>query len=219
MTKISHTRRTQSQSGFTLLEILVVTAIMGVVMSVGTTAFYQLTTIWNETKVLAELETKVDQAFGEILTDLADTTSSELSGQAIVGLNRETTNPSKHFDRVLANDLVIIPLQHTVTGVRRATGAKVSYHIVRTEESSALVRSIGDLTGDIPAATPKYLIQDADVIRFRVEYASAGNPDEWLPEWNEEYNPIAVRVSLALQDAHREYLQIARKAVFQINVK
>ena len=66
--------------GFTLLEILVVAAIIGVVMTMGTSTFVGVTRAWNEQRAITDLDDQARAALESIRQDVESTLSSEVSG-------------------------------------------------------------------------------------------------------------------------------------------
>ena len=126
----------------------------------------------------------------------------------------------RFFDRVLADDQVTIPVQTSGTGL--LAGSQVRYRVIRgTDGTHKLARTVGPLHSDVPPmAGQTFLIQSADVIRFRVEYAEDG-VEGWVGEWYKPTLPRAVRISMTLADRNpfRTDRQVSLKAVFPISVQ
>lgn len=227
----SHSQRavqnqTASRGGFTLIEILVVIAILGVVTTLGTSAFVTLTTAWNASRAMADLDAQAASAFRLMRADFADIVSAELSGAAVRGEegNWKPANNDQleaYFDRVLEDDIVALPVQSLPANHDRQDFTVVSFSIQREDGKHALVRTIGDVLED-DGLEPQLNLVDPDVakvIRFRVEYIN--DEGEWSSGWSEAGHPRAVRVSVTLEPVGqaRQHLQISRKAIFPIAVR
>lgn len=206
------------KAGFTLLELLIVLSILGVVSTLGTSAFVTVTSAWNETKSLTELEAQAEAAFESIKRDLADTLSYDLSKLSIVGTSQDVVNtntvPAAHD----ANDTVSIPIQGASLGRTRQRAAMVGYSIDRDLSKGSLTRTQGELDGKFPTKGRQNVIPLAYTIAFRVEYLS-NDPDQyWQADWQGPGHPKALRISLILEDLDRPDFQISRKKVFRIHV-
>lgn len=211
----------EKKGGFTLLEVLVSIAILGVVTSLGVQAFFGLTGAWRETRRLAELEVATQAALDRMGDTFATAIASSLARQAIQGERRDTTDP-RFWDTVLANDRVAFPVYIESAG-GETVPARVTFAVERDQLGNDLVRvemPLDDTTGE---SKQTRILEKGDVLRLRFEYA---DPDtgQWLETWSKAQMPGAVRVSMAV--AYRERIpvpgaprtQIARKAVFPIRV-
>lgn len=209
---------TRATRGFTLLELIVTIAILGVVTNMGVTAFANITNSWADTKAEADLDRRVDELFHAFQEDISDTMSATLSGEAILGINREI-NSEKYFDRILADDMIVLPIQHSAADTRMRTGSKVAWRVSRNEQSSSLVRAIGDLHEPIPAGGMTDELGKADVVRLNFQFQAAETPGKWLDEWGRNEHPRAVRMTVVVADRSRPWVQIGREAVFPVNVR
>jgi hypothetical protein len=115
--------------------------------------------------------------------------------------------------------MIVIPTQHTATGVRMRTGQKVAWRVARTESQGSLIKTVGALSDQIPSGGQQTLMGEADVIRLRFEYMAADAPGKWVSEWNRDEDPVAVRMSIVVADPDRSWIQVSRKAVFPVNVR
>lgn len=204
-------------AGFTLIELIVVFSVMGIVTGLGTSAFFTMTSAWHDAKTLAELDAMAGAAFHGLQEDMADVISADLSGAYVRGFRRDSTDP-RFFDRELADDQIILPLQSSGMGQGTLAGGTVLYQVVRSEGRHRLTRSVGEAGAETPLGNPQRVIDGADVLRLRIEYAAEGESG-WLPQWQRQATPRAVRVSMTLADPFRPDLQISRKAVFAIYVR
>lgn len=207
------------RAGFTLLEVLVVLAILGVVSTLGTSAFVTITSAWNERKALTELDAQAEKAFEFIRQDLSDALSYELSGVAITGTSRDAVNtdtvPAAHN----ADDSVSIPVQGAAAGRVRQRAAMVTYSVDRGTAEGSLIRTAGNLDDNFPTTGRQEVIPRAHTVAFRAEYLS-DDPDRlWETEWHGPGHPKALRISLTLEHPDRPDLQISRKAVLRVHVR
>lgn len=228
MTRLPRTnprRHPEIRSGFSLVELLVVMAILSVVTALGSQAFFRVTDAWTKTKILQDLDSAADQAFEIMAHDFADVLSSELSGIPMIGVRGDwESRERRFFDRMFADDSIILPIQSSGIGEGNLTGGTLMYAVRRKRGEDrmehSLVRTVGPLTtasppegGLLPVISP----DRADVLRLRIEYADPQG--EWQPSWRDPTLPRAVRVSMTLAHPDQYDRQVSRKAVFPIHVR
>lgn len=211
-----------SAQGFTLLELLLVISIMGTLTWIGTGTFVKMTTHWREIKAISDLEIMSNTAIASIRADFSHLESSELSGRSLKGIRNEIAGEdvdSERFnDRVLADDRVTFSVQSKPIASDRLVTETVSYYILRDGKRHRLVRSVFDATTN-EHRQEFSLIDGAQAVRLRFEYASDDGAEGWLDRWDRQTLPRAVRVSLMIEDPERPDRQIARKAVFGNEVR
>ena len=122
------------------------------------------------------------------------------------------------FDRVLANDRVTFWVQSQPINSDRLVTQRISYYIVREGSRHRLVRSTVDPATNLPGQEFS-LIDGAQAVRLRFEYASDNGAEGWLDRWDRPSLPRAIRVSLMIEDPNRPDRQLARKAVFGNEVR
>ncbi|MFP6582463.1 MAG: type II secretion system protein [Candidatus Hydrogenedentota bacterium] len=215
---MSRTCQPSMRNGFTLLEILVSIAIMGVVASLGVRSFALLTSSWADARAMAELGDTVDDAFELIALDLGDVLSAELSGVSITGIDRmvETDAFNQAGD---ADDRLIIPTQGLSAALSLQRVRSVQYQVYRDDEFNKLVRTVGPLGSDNPKNGRSEIISRANVVRFDVSYATGDSANPWVSSWDGETLPKAVRVALTLSDPNNGFRQVSRKKVYPVHVQ
>ena len=208
-------KRARACLGFTLLELLVVIALMGVATSLGMVMFFKVGDTWRRIEIRAELDARANYAFEQMRKDLTEVVSAKVSGFSVRGVT-QTTQDKRFFKIPLEHDRIAIPVQLPAQPGRAAVCANVGYHIERKDGAYTLVRTTGPLGPEWPAANP---LKVADgVLAMRIEYLPEAHDAAWRTQWSKPTLPQAVCVSLTLMDPHRTYEQIARKAVFPIRV-
>ncbi|PCJ67013.1 MAG: hypothetical protein COA73_00795 [Candidatus Hydrogenedentota bacterium] len=213
-----HTTR-KSKNGFTLVEVLMAIAIMSIVTTLGARSFTTLTSSWNETRILSELNQSIQAAFDTIQRDTQDVLSAELSGVSIIGEHRNAENIREFEKAADADDRVVLPVQGNISGRSLQISASVQYAVDRSGDRIELVRTIDQLGSSSPGKGRQVVLFDADATRFRVEYATGNPANPWVLTWDKSHLPHAVRISMMAVSPDRPWLQVSRKRVFPINVK
>ncbi len=203
--------------GFTLLEILVVAAIMGVVMTLGTSTFVGVTRAWNERRAITDLDDQARAALESIRQDMESTLSSEVSGAVLSGASRTVTDDRSYPPATYTDDDLVLAIESTDAARGAATPMKVAYKVERNGATGNLMRTTGGLGAEFPQGAPLQVIP-AKVQGFSVEYLGRGPGAVWNETWAGPGLPGAVRVSIALEHPVRSEYQVARKAVFPIHV-
>lgn len=204
------------RQGFTLLELLVVMAVLAILTTLGVQAFITLTTSWNHTRALTELTHKADNALDLFGRDVQDILSAKLSGQSIIGEQRVSENDSR-FEKIYdEDDRVVLPLQGIHLGLSLQNSTSVQYAVQRGSGSPFLVRSVGAFGNPQPEQNPFQPIDGAHTTRFRVEY---NDGKHWVGNWDTAELPRAIRVSLTVADSDNPAIQIARKRVYPVKVQ
>jgi len=204
--------------GFTLLEILVVAGLIGLVMTIGTSTFVNVTRAWDERRAITDLDGQARAALESIRQDVSSTLSSEVSGLVLSGSSRTVTDDRSYPAATHADDDLVLAIE-SMDGIRgAATPMKVAYRVERSGAGGTLVRTTGGLSAEFPTGAPLDVIT-ARVQGFSVEYLGRGPGAVWSETWAGPGMPGALRVSIALEHPVRTEFQVARKAVFPIHVE
>ncbi len=211
--------KSASKHGFTLLELLVVIALMGVATSMGMVMLSRVSDQWRSTSVRASLDDRAAYVFGQIRQDLADVLSASLSGLSIQGVSQTASSALPGAAAVVPDDTLTIPVELAPAPNAPLQRAGITYHIERKDDECTLMRT-ARLAANKAAGASLGSVKVADgVLAMRVEYQGRAAGDAWQPQWSKPSLPGAVRVSITLRDPERTYEQIARKAVFPIEVE
>lgn len=201
--------RRRRPAGFTLMEVLVVIALMGIVTTLGFNVFLKMTDAWQSTRTRTALDRTAAQAFNAIREDLSHVVSPSLVGLALSGVDGTTRDDTRFFGIDLGDDSLALSTLAPMgaEGVERAVVVK--YYVRRGSGQETLVRAIGSQETEVAEG----------VVSLEFEYAA---PDGlWQSEWNSDKLPKAVRVSMTLLNpdmAVQMGEQIVRKAIIPIYV-
>lgn len=205
-------KRIRNQSGFTLYELLLAIALMGVISTWAAVAFIRTSDIWANIRNKADLNSQADKAFETLAGDFSNVVSERLSGVPLTA--EPDKNQSDTKDGKIA-DAIVIPVQVQEGGGTRMTTAAVRYGL--DPKQHTLMRYSGSLTNTDPVGSPVPVAANIRGVCF--EYTGGSSMDTWSPTWTGPNLPKAVRVSLLLVNPDRPGQAIARKAVFAIHVQ
>lgn len=200
--------------GFTLLELILVVALLSVVTSLGVSIFVKVSDAWDVTHARTEMDARAGYIFSQMGQDFGQMVSHKLAGANIV--SESQTAQDKRFFRIpLRDDRVTIPVQLASQPGQPPQRAEVTYSIDRKDETCTLMRS----TRVVGAKGPGTSVAVAEgVLAMGIEYAGKTPGSAWQAPWTQAGIPGAVRVNVTLMDPDRIGQQISRKAVFPILV-
>ncbi|MFP4191620.1 MAG: prepilin-type N-terminal cleavage/methylation domain-containing protein [Candidatus Hydrogenedentota bacterium] len=205
--------RGRHESGFTLLEIILVIAIGGIVIAIGLETLSRMTEGFTEAQRRAELDHRARQVFRVLRRDFAETAAPALTGQVLQGATAEIDAEALWGAEGLEDDTAswTILTRDAPDGLEQPV--TVRYHVDRNADGmGALVRTAHPLDGAPDEEGGRAHTQG--VAAFRLDYL--GPDGEWSRGWTDDTLPGAVRVSVTLVDEDRPERQVARQAVFPI---
>lgn len=209
---ISPARRS---AGFTLMELIVVIALIAILTNIGMTFFFKMSDNWRQARGRMDLNAKADTILSEIGRDIRGVVSARISGRAISGV-AGTAEDSRFFKIPLENDEIRIPIMQPVTPDGPSVLQRVAYRVEREAGRHRLVRiADASVAGAMPS--PRVVPMADGVLALRFEYT--GDFQTWRSEWSESRLPKAVKVSMTLMDSGLPDEQISRKAVFCVPVE
>lgn len=194
----------RSIRGFTLVEVIMVLAVMGVATSMGISIFYKAIDAWSVAQTKTNLDAKADRIFSSIRQDVAEVASANVTGASFRVAKMPPMGDSGE------SDALTVPV---LSSANNKSLTDVTYRRVHKESVSFLARIVGDAKRE-PTENDK--VEDG-VLAVRFEFLPGGG-DIWQADWTQPGLPAAVRVSLLLNDADRPYVKVSRKAVFPVRV-
>ncbi len=202
-------RRTR---GFTLVELILVIAILGVLTTMGVVMFGRINHEWTVVKNRTELDATAEYAFGQIRQDLAAFVSPSLTGAPLQGADATSTGAAFPGQQ-LASDSLVIPLRGTSPEGDDVLAA-AKYDVQVLGGTRTLTRSRAGLYGEEVPGEPVTVAPG--VVHFNVQFLDAeGN---WQDSWDSASPPSAVRVSLVVANPDRPERQVARETQFAVRV-
>ncbi len=203
-----HARTTQ---GFTLVELILVIAILGILTTMGVVMFGRINNAWTLTRNRTELDAKAEYALDQIRQDLTDLVSPALTGAPLQGADAAV--PDAAFPGAnAASDTLIIPIRgETPAGAEMLAAAK--YAVQAAGGARVLTRTQTGLYGETQETVPPATVAEG-VAQFNVQFL--GPDGQWLDAWETAAPPAAVRVSLVVANPDRPERQVARETVFAV---
>lgn len=202
------------RAGFSLIEMLVVLAVLSVVTTLGVSAFASITGSYRATQRVFNLEHVAQQVFESVERDCAAVTSAELCGVAVRG-ERKMEEQVRYGRVPLENDRLILPISYynpVQGGVERMMAM---YQIERGAGPARLVRTVqGGYSAEPPGGASTVVAEGVLSIRF--EFFDGKT---WQQGWDATAHPSAVRCSVTVFDLDRPGEQISRSAAFPIRVR
>ncbi len=207
--------------GFTLLEIVVVTGLMGLAVTLGFSVINRVLTTWRGISTVAELDATADRIFEKVGADLSNVVSPRLSGTGLIAVNGVMPGTSGGAGP-RESDRIVLPVRARIGPDESDSAVRVMYKMERRNGRCPLVNTIGDFLTDIPIGGRVELAPDVDCLVFRVDFADESG--DWVPRddeggWFKQTLPRAVRVSMVLADADFPYRQVSRTRIFPLHVR
>lgn len=209
-------RRTslRKHAGFSLVEMLVVLAMLSVVSTVGIGAFISITGSYRTTEKRMDLEGVAQRALESIGEDCSLLTASRLAGTALRGV-RSMEDAARYGRVPLEDDHIVLPVSYQNPLEKRVERLSVAYAIDRETAPARLVRTMqGGYGHEAPGGATETVA--TGVLSMRIDYFD-GNV--WQENWSAEQHPVQVRVSVTVFDLDRPYEQLSRSATFPIRVR
>lgn len=203
-------RRRRADSGYSLIEMVVVLGLIGVVTTLGTVLFHRMSDAWRGTRVRSELDARAHNVFAQMRDDLGSAVPSHLVKQPFRGTDRAVQLNERFYQIPLEDDELSFPSRE-----RNAEGdwtsGTTTYYVKRESGRDELRRIRLDYAGmQMPAVTVA-----EGVVRFNVEYGAQDGT--WTESWEGPEPPRALRISLTLLDPDFGD-QITRQAVLPVRV-
>jgi prepilin-type N-terminal cleavage/methylation domain-containing protein len=205
---------TRRRAGFTLMELLVTLSLLGVVSTIGVTAFFRVADYWTAAVRTQRLETQASAALDTIREDL-DRMLSPRTGAGAFSSVCQTARHSFGAAEATANDdRITFPIvqQNAATGGFERT--LVTYEIDRHAALPRLIRRVRGTDADAQAG-PSVVIAEG-VFSMSV---MCGDPPDMTCGWDAPEPPKRVAVSLGMADPADPGAGLSRAATFELHVK
>ena len=199
----------RKHAGFTLLELLIVIALLGVVTTMGLRAYGAMTARWNDTKATMEMHDAAGRALESIRRDLKAAPGAAVTGQGLLGQPGEARDENRFWGHELADDSIVIPAVDPEDPGRLQL---VRYLVERGRQTPRLVR-VASRDGQ----NGRVVIADGVLgfsVRFRAE------PDgTWVSSWNHNRIPAQVAVNVVMMNPGNPQAQLVRREVVTLHVR
>lgn len=199
----------KARRGFTLLELIIVIATMGIASTMGMVVFSQINTIWHDQTSKTALNNNATTAFNACAEDIL---GMQAAGVQFVGIPKSDGKaaPTKAD---LANQLPDDQLRIT----KAPTGAPavdIVYQIEHRDGTNVLTRAESP-TGAQAGSARKIA---ENVAGMYIEFTAKGPGSPWQRGWSKAEMPGAVRINLLMADPAQPQNLTVRKMVFPIVV-
>jgi prepilin-type N-terminal cleavage/methylation domain-containing protein len=179
--------------GFTLLELLVVLAVLSVLTAIGTRVLFSITDAWKTISVRNALEVRAAEVFDSFRRDFSQI---------------------RDF-RDIQPDAISFRVECFNTVSRHTERANIAYELVRPKTGLPTLERVYSSGGETPESGNRGVLAEG-VVAWRIELFDG---TLWKQDWVNPAMPKAVRVSMVLQDKDRPWEQISRTVVFPIFVE
>jgi prepilin-type N-terminal cleavage/methylation domain-containing protein len=212
----------KARRGYTLVELIIVLGLLAVIGTVSTRIYFDVTSEWVEQRRRADLNDRADDVFESLRKDLARMVAPGLTDHALEGERatyeaRQGDEDRPYWNLPLADDRLGFPVrQGNRDAVEGVPVVAARYAVDRSARIPALFVRYAAYGGPADAGAPKRLAEG--VLQCRIEYLPEGGEAEWQPGWEALNPPVAVRMTLVLQDADNPARQTVRQAVLRVPV-
>jgi prepilin-type N-terminal cleavage/methylation domain-containing protein len=210
----------QKNSGFTLVEILLVIVILGVVTALVTPAFVSVSSLWSDTTMKSDLSERAQEFFEDFGKTVDGIIPPNLAGLSVVcspntvspkagGAADSITFASEVFDNIeTVNFARTVKYEVAMSKTREGDTVQV---IRRTEEP------LGGAKEGARNQNPGHFDVVSGVQGLRFECLDSAG--KWDTAWNKDDLPVAIRVTIVLTDPYSPRLDVVRSAVFPVRVQ
>lgn len=201
------------RGGFTLFELLLALTIVSVVSTIGATGFFKLTNYWNDLLLTNRANQAATDIFTIMASDFENTLSSEVTDISLQGSSTNFQDNRRFWRLDFEDDRISLPVEAYNPSLGVWERRLVRYEIDRTDAEPRLFRLARPL--DAGPSAEKLTAVFPGVSGLRIHYFDGTS---WHSQWQEDFMPKAVRVSLAVMEDMRADKHISRMATFRIYV-
>ena len=210
--------RTSRHSGFTLVELLVVMAILGVVTAIVTQGFFIITSQWSDTQMKANLDDRAQNFFQAFSKTVEGIVPPSLSGQSVIcSSNDPAGRPS---------DSITLAAEVSHSAEKGMNYARVvKYEVVRRQVAGVgrvefIQRSDKPLGGPREGARNQQVAPVDELAGVRgLQIECLDSDGKWDRVWNKDELPVSIRVTVLLTDPDSPRIEVVRSAEFPVRVQ
>ena len=92
--------------GFTLVELILVIAILGVLSTIGVVMFGRINNLWTQTRNKTELDARAEYALEQVRQDIAAFVSPALTGAPLQGVDSVASDPAFPVVKLASDSLL-----------------------------------------------------------------------------------------------------------------
>ena len=205
---------TRRRAGFTLMELLVSLSLLGVVSTIGVTAFFRVADHWTAVQRAQRLDTQASAALDAIREDLDRMLSPRTGAGAFASVCQTARHSFGAAEAPANDDKLAFPIVQKNAATGNFERAVVTYEIDRHTALPRLLRRVRGTDPGAPAGTSVVVAEGV----FSMSVL-CGDPPDMTCGWDAPEPPGLVRVSLGMADPADPGAGLSRAATFELHVK
>lgn len=206
---------TRRRAGFTLMELLVSLSLLGVVSTIGVTAFFRVADHWTAVQRAQRLDTQASAALDAIREDLDRMLPPRTGAGAFASVCQTARHSFGALEATANDDKITFPIVQKNVATGAFEQAVVTYEIDRHAAMPRLMRKVRGTDADAQAAGASLVIAEG-VFSMSV---MCGDPPDMTCGWDAPEPPEGVVVSLGMADPADPGAGLSRAATFELHVK
>lgn len=205
---------TRRRAGFTLMELLVSLSLLGVVSTIGVTAFFRVADHWTAAVRTQRLETQASAALDAIREDLDRVLSPRTGAGAFSSVCQTARHSFGTVEATANDDKISFPVVQKNVATGGFERAVVTYEIDRHAALPRLMRKVRGTDAGAPAGASVVIAEGV----FSMSVL-CGDPPDMTCGWDAPESPELVVVSLGMADPASPGAGLSRAATFELHVK
>lgn len=193
---------------FSLIEIITVLAVLSILSTMGVVMFGRIMDYRRQSEIKQSLNISFLQLTNRLQDDFDQIVSPTYTKGKVVAM-RHIEYEKRYQSVPLDDDRISFPILYTNSDGKTVV-VQVFYYIDRSlGDAPSLVRVIGPLGDEKPDGAKEILA--TGVLGMRVHCYDG---KDWVENWDKQFYPKAVKISLVLADKNRLWEQVVRESVF-----
>ena len=205
---------TRRRAGFTLMELRVTLSLLGVVSTIGVTAFFRMADHWTAVQRAQRLDMQASAALDAIREDLDRMLPPRAGAAAFASVCQTARHSFGTVESTANDDKLTFPIVQKNAATGAFERALVTYEIDRHAAMPRLIRRTRGTDAD--AAAGASIVVAEGVFSMSV---MSGDPPDMTCGWDAPEPPRLVRVSLGMADPADPGAGLSRAATFEVRVK